>query len=78
MVDYSVFRNVPRLDAEDVASLQNVYAAEDFDFRLVPGSAPVDRGVLLPNVNDDFSGSAPDLGALESGRNPPHYGPRAD
>ena len=30
----------------------------------------------LPNVNDNFTGRAPDLGALESGRPVPHYGPR--
>ena len=36
----------------------------------------VDRGVPLPNVNDGFAGRAPDLGALETGRPLPHYGPR--
>jgi len=76
MLDYSVLRNVPRLDAEDIAALQNVYDAEDFDFRLVPGSAAEDSGLHLPNVNDGFNGSAPDLGALEVGGEIPHYGPR--
>ena len=38
--------------------------------------AAVDAGVALPTVNDDFSGRAPDLGALEVGRPAPHYGPR--
>ncbi|MGB4248595.1 MAG: hypothetical protein WBJ75_12830, partial [Pseudohongiellaceae bacterium] len=76
MVDYSVFRNVPMLDATDVANLQNVYEADDFDFSLVPGSVPVDEGVHLPNVTDGFSGAAPDLGALEVGAEMPHYGPR--
>lgn len=76
MIDYSVFRNVPMLDASDAANLQNVYEADDFDFSLVPGSAPVDKGIHLPNVSDGFSGAAPDLGALEVGAEPPHYGPR--
>lgn len=76
MVDYSAFQNAPRLDASDVDNLQNVYDADDFDFRLVPGSAPVDKGIHLPNVNDGFSGMAPDLGALELGAQMPHYGPR--
>ncbi len=76
MVDYSVFRNVPMLDASDVANLQNVYSVEDLDFRLVPGSAPVDKGLHLPNVNDGYNGSAPDLGAVELGAELPHYGPR--
>jgi hypothetical protein len=58
----------------------------------VPGPAPVpippqlmtlkagcnalDAGVILPNLNDGFSGSAPDLGAFEFGQPPPLYGPR--
>ena len=68
--------NVRRLDAQDIQSLQKLYKAEDFDFRLKPGSAAVDRGVVLPNLTDGFSGASPDLGALEVGSAPPHYGPR--
>jgi hypothetical protein len=76
IVDYDIFVNVPRLDARDLTKVQTVYKAEDFDFRLKPGSAAVDRGMVLPNVTDGFSGQAPDLGALESGQPLPHYGPR--
>ena len=76
LVDYDVFVNVPRLDAQDVATVQKVYKAESFDFRLKPGSAAVDRGMTLPNVTDGFAGAAPDLGALEVGQPAPHYGPR--
>src|SRR5579862_4879302 len=75
-VDYDIFVNVPRLDAQDLKTVQKVYKAEDFDFRLKPGSAAIDRGVILPNITDGFSGQAPDLGALELGQTPPHYGPR--
>jgi len=76
LLDYDVFMKVPMLDAQDVRTVQRVYKAEDFDFRLKPDAAAVDRGVRLPNVNDGFSGRAPDLGALETGRPAPHYGPR--
>ena len=75
-VDYDIFVNVPRLDAQDLKKVQSLYKAEDFDFRLKPGSAAVDRGVVLPNITDGFAGRAPDLGALELGQSPPHYGPR--
>jgi hypothetical protein len=68
--------HVPHLDARDLKSVQMVYKAEDFDFRLKPGSAAVDHGVILSNVTDGFTGQAPDLGALEFGQAPPHYGPR--
>jgi hypothetical protein len=76
ILDYSVFENVPRLDAQDVTRIQNLYEADDLDFGLVPRSAAVDRGVVLPNVNEGFTGRAPDLGALEVGIDAPHYGPR--
>jgi hypothetical protein len=76
LVDYDVFMNVRRLDAQDVATLQKLYKAEEFDFRLKPGSAAVDAGTVLPTVTDGFGGRAPDLGALEIGATPPHYGPR--
>ncbi|HXJ38327.1 MAG TPA: hypothetical protein VNH18_03555, partial [Bryobacteraceae bacterium] len=75
-LDYDVFVNVPQLDAKDGKTLQRIYKAEDLDFRLKAGSAAVDRGVVLPNITDGFSGRAPDLGALEVGQAPPHYGPR--
>jgi len=75
-LDYDIFVNVPRLDAKALKSVQKVYKAEDVDFRLKPGSAAIDRGVALPNITDGFAGKAPDLGALEAGQTPPHYGPR--
>ena len=36
----------------------------------------IDSGVLLPTINDDFTGRAPDLGAYEVDRPLPRYGPR--
>jgi hypothetical protein len=76
IVDYDIFVNVPKLDAQDLKNVQKLYKAADVDFRLKPGSAAVDRGAILPNVTDGFSGTAPDLGALELGQALPHYGPR--
>lgn len=76
MVDYSVFAKVPRLDAQDMANVQNLYDAKDLDFTLVSGAAALDKGVALPTVTDGFTGGAPDLGALERGVDAPHYGPR--
>jgi hypothetical protein len=48
------------------------------DLRLRTGSAAVDAGIQIPNVNDGFTGAAPDLGAYEVGRPAPHYGPRPE
>jgi hypothetical protein len=76
LVDYDVFVNVKRLDAQDTATVQNIYRADDFDFRLREGAPAVDAGTSLPNVTDGFTGRGPDLGALETGQPVPHYGPR--
>ena len=76
LVDYDIFMNVPKLDAQDRQTVQRVYKAEAFDFRLKPGSVAVDKGLVLPNITDGFAGRGPDLGALEVGQAPVHYGPR--
>jgi len=76
LVDYDIFVNVKKLDAKDLKKVQQVYNAADSDFRLKSDSAAVDKGVVLPNITDGFAGRAPDLGALEVGQTPPHYGPR--
>jgi hypothetical protein len=76
LIDYDIFMNVPKLDRNDFKKVQKVYKAEDFDFGLKANSAAVDRGAVLPNVNEGFTGRAPDLGALETGKPAPHFGPR--
>jgi hypothetical protein len=73
LVDWDVFEKVTAPDPDDPRKL---YKPSDFNFQLRPGSAAVDAGVRLPNINDDFTGRAPDLGAYEIGRPEPHYGPR--
>ena len=36
-------------------------------FTLLSSSPAIDKGVLLPGINDNFTGNAPDLGAFEFG-----------
>lgn len=69
-VDLSVFAAPPAFPAD--AFPEKAFA----DFRLAPGGAAVDQGVVLVGVNDDFGGTAPDLGALELGQAQPWVGPR--
>lgn len=45
--------------------------------QLHSASNAVDAGVRLPNVNDDYTGGAPDLGAIERGHAEPEYGARS-
>ena len=73
-LDFDVFRNVKPPDPERPHA---VYRPERMDFRLKADSAAVDAAVRLPNINDGFTGTAPDLGALESGQPAPVYGPRS-
>ena len=73
VVDYDIFENVTK---PDPAEPWTVYRTENLDFRLKEGSKAVDKGCLIPNVNDDYTGAAPDLGAYERGTPPPLYGPR--
>jgi hypothetical protein len=49
---------------------------EDVDLRLKDDAPVVDAGVVLPNINDDYTGKAPDIGPYEVGKPLPHYGPR--
>lgn len=54
----------------------HVYKNSGYNFHLNPSSKATDAGIHLPNINDGFTGKAPDLGALESGKEEPAYGPR--
>jgi hypothetical protein len=75
VIDYDVFNNVSRPNANKIDAL---YKPDDFDLRLSEHSLAIDAGELLFNVNDDYSGKAPDLGAYERGAPTTRYGPRAE
>jgi hypothetical protein len=72
-VDYDIFES---MTPPDPALRHHVYHSMDLNFRLKPNAKAIDAGVVLPTVNDNFSGSGPDLGALELNQPEPHYGPR--
>ena len=46
------------------------------DVTLASSSNAIDAGRALPNVNDGYTGSGPDLGAFERGCPQPIYGIR--
>jgi hypothetical protein len=73
LVDYDTFVNVTMPDKTDP---QRLYKPDGLDFRLQPGSRAIDAGVELPSITDGFTGRAPDIGAFETGRPLPSYGPR--
>ena len=73
LVDYNTFVKV---SAPDMSDPQHTYKPEDYDFHLRPGSPAIDKGIVLGSINDGYTGKAPDLGAWETGKPAPHYGPR--
>ena len=76
-VDYDIFENLQKANPSPVGSKPGpVYYAVDLNFKLKPTGKAVNAGVSIPNVNDNFTGKAPDLGALEVGSPAVIYGAR--
>ena len=75
-LDYDIFENLRPPATPNSSLVGKPYEAADLDFHLKPGSKAVDAGMPIPNINDGFTGRAPDLGAYELGQPPPVYGPR--
>lgn len=72
-IDYDIFENLSPPTATD---RHKVYHSMDLNFQLKSASKAVDAGVVIPTVNDNYTGKAPDLGALETGRPETKWGPR--
>ena len=70
------YNSFVKVQKPDMTDPQRVYNVSDYDFRLKPGPPAIDAGETLPNINDDFAGRAPDLGAHELDKPIPVYGPR--
>jgi hypothetical protein len=55
------------LEAHAVIGAPTFIGAKEGDYRLAPASKGLDAAVRLAGVNDDFTGSGPDMGAFERG-----------
>ncbi len=79
-----VYRHVIRVDPRGLfqsgvqapGDIKTQFPPKTNDLRLSHRNRAIDAGVVLPNINDNFAGKAPDLGAYELGSPMPHYGPR--
>lgn len=67
----------PILESGVVGPATFTTALEPVDVTPAPSSGALDAGVGLANINADFEGAGPDLGAQERGCPIPVYGPRA-
>ena len=72
-LDFDIFENLAK---PDITRRHHVYHSSDLNFRLKANTKAIDAGQILPTINDNFTGKAPDLGALELNQPQPHYGPR--
>jgi hypothetical protein len=72
-INFGAFENLLPAQYEDPT---RVFDVKTLDFRLKAAGPAVDKAVAMPNINDGYVGEAPDLGALELGALPTHYGPR--
>ncbi len=68
-----IFVHVPLPDPKQKGK---IYPLAGYDFRLKPGAEVIDKACVLANINDGYTGGAPDPGALEYGQPGPNYGPR--
>jgi len=74
------YRNAVRVDPARVfasgikapSDAKTKFAVRTNDLRIKAGSAAIDAGVVLHNINDGFAGQVPDLGAYELGAKAPH------
>ena len=73
LTSYDIFENVLKPDPLQPAK---VIPIGNSDFRLKESANVIDKGIHLPNVNDGFTGLAPDIGASEYGKKEPLYGKR--
>jgi hypothetical protein len=84
--DAPVYKHAVKLEADGLfasgvtppADVKEQFDPKVNDLRLKAGSAAIDAGEPIPNINDGFGGKAPDLGAYELGKPLPHYGPREE
>jgi len=72
---YDIFMNAKEPDHAP-SNKGKLFDPAKIDLRPKSYAPVVDAGCVLPGINDDFSGKAPDIGAYESDQKMPHYGPR--
>ena len=65
--DLSAFQSATGQEPSGLAAPPLLADPSNGDFSPQPGSQLVDRGLVIPGINDDFEGQAPDVGAVEYG-----------
>jgi hypothetical protein len=78
-VDFQDFMGIEKPDWSNVPSHAPFPSQpKEMNFFPADNSPVIDAGMIIRGINEDFTGDAPDIGALEKGQEPPHYGPRTE
>jgi hypothetical protein len=73
--DYKVFANASEPDHAP-SNQGKLYDPDQVDLRPKLNSTIIDAAEVIPGINENYTGKAPDLGAYEYGQEIPVYGPR--
>jgi hypothetical protein len=65
MRDLATFRSLTGQELHGLDAPPGFADASTYDYTLDPESDLVNAGVLIPGINDEYVGSAPDIGAFE-------------
>jgi hypothetical protein len=76
MRDLASFRNLTGQEPNGLSSAPGFSDPASGDYTLSSGSPLIDRGLIIPGINDDYAGRAPDIGAFENSDNQVEPGDR--
>ncbi|MBN2713833.1 MAG: right-handed parallel beta-helix repeat-containing protein [Planctomycetes bacterium] len=66
----SILLGNPEWEKHGVTATADLLDRDKDDYRLPENSPAIDKGLILPTVNENYVGAAPDLGAFEQGAAP--------
>jgi hypothetical protein len=78
MRDLATFINLTGQELHGLSSAPGFSNPASGDYTLSSGSPLIDRGLIIPGINDDYAGRAPDIGAFENRDNQTQPGDRHD
>jgi hypothetical protein len=69
MRDLATFRQLTGQELHGLSSSPGFTDSASGDYTISSGSPLIDKGLIIPGINDDYAGTAPDIGAFENSDN---------